>query len=298
MESDLPRFGFDPGPSASLTLNEFFNMKMRLGKSGPDSCFGQSECEFGKNAPQAVKALTAEKMKEAQRRLGCYSMAMRSSSGRLPRAEHEPGEYKSLFFCFDLIRLVMYPERSEDCVGHSLLVSRYVLLLTHSLGINDREFVHQMVRGAVLHDIGKIGVPRHILGKKGPLTQSEKMAVRLHPLLGYELAREFDFLEKPARIILFHHEKYDGSGYPFGLRKNEIPLEARIFAVADAVDAITSDRDYSRARSLTEAEREVKKGKGKHFDPDVVDAFLSVPLEEWRRVRLNSRWPRLSQIVH
>jgi len=178
------------------------------------------------------------------------------------------------------------------------MVSRYVLLLIRAMGIEDREFAFQVEGGAILHDIGKIGIPRRILTKKGALSPFEKKTVREHPLLGYEMVDGIDSLKKSARIILFHHEKYDGSGYPYGLKEKEIPLEARIFALADALDAITADRHYSRGKSLNEAVREFERGRGSHFDPVVVDAFLSVPLDFWLRLKLDIQTPIRSQTVH
>ena len=137
----------------------------------------------------------------------------------------------------------------------------------------------------MLHDIGKIGIPESILRKPGALTSVEREIIKDHPLIGYELIEEFEFLKKPAQVVLYHHESYDGLGYPYGLAADDIPLEARIFALADTLDAITSDRPYREAKSFEEAFKEIEKGRGSQFDPSVVDAFFSIPKEKWEGIK-------------
>ncbi len=170
-------------------------------------------------------------------------------------------------------------------MGHSQLVARYTMMLTKALGVEDKNYLVNIERGALLHDIGKIGIPESILRKAGPLTALEREIVKEHPLIGYEIIEEFEFLKKAAQIVLFHHESYDGSGYPYGLAAEEIPLEARIFAVADTLDAITSDRPYRKGSSFDVAFREVERARGTQFDPVVVDTLFSVPLEKWQRIK-------------
>lgn len=184
-----------------------------------------------------------------------------------------------------LLDLITATDGNEDTVGHSRLVARYTLLLTKTLGIDDKSFAVEIERGALLHDIGKIGIPDSILRKPGSLTEKEREIIKEHPFLGYEMVQEFPFLQKASRVVLFHHESYDGHGYPYGLQGEEIPLEARIFAIADTLDAITSDRPYRKGKSFRAAFDEIERVRGTQFDPSIVDAFLSVPEEKWQRIK-------------
>jgi putative nucleotidyltransferase with HDIG domain len=185
----------------------------------------------------------------------------------------------------NLLYLIAATDGYEDSVGHSQLVAKYSLMLTKLLGIKDKDFLVYLERGALLHDIGKIGIPEAILRKPGTLTVKERNIVEEHPEIGYKIIKNFEFLQKASRIVLYHHEHYDGEGYPFGLAGDSIPLEARIFALADTLDAITSDRPYRRGQSFRKARLEIERGKGTQFDPDVVDAFLSVSDDVWRKIR-------------
>ncbi len=185
----------------------------------------------------------------------------------------------------NLLYMIAATDGNEDSVGHSQLVSRYTLLLAKSMGIDDRAFCVEIERGALLHDIGKIGIPDSILRKAGPLTEKEREIIKEHPFLGYEMVKEFPFLHKASRVVLFHHESYDGHGYPYGLKGEEIPLEARIFAVADTLDAITSDRPYRKGSSFRAAYDEIERVRGTQFDPQIVEAFLSVPIEKWQQIK-------------
>ena len=140
--------------------------------------------------------------------------------------------------------------------------------------------------GVMLHDIGKIGIPDSILLKPGPLSSDEWRVMRTHPEIGRRLVEPIPFLAGAVPIIYHHHERWDGNGYPEGLRGEEIPLGARIFAVADALDAMTFDRPYSRAVTMEAAREEIARCDGTHFDPVVVSTFLAIPreaLEELRR---------------
>jgi HD-GYP domain-containing protein (c-di-GMP phosphodiesterase class II) len=138
--------------------------------------------------------------------------------------------------------------------------------------------------GSLLHDIGKIGVPDSILRKPAKLVDEEWARMREHPLHGQEILRGIEFLQGAARVVAEHHEKWDGSGYPLGLREEEIDLCARIFAVADAFDAITSDRVYRRGKSYEAATKELDSWSGKQFDPLVIEAFHRVPKEDWEEL--------------
>lgn len=192
---------------------------------------------------------------------------------------------KQLFLNSSLLYLIEVTDGNEDTLGHSQLVASYTLMLAKALGIDNKAYLLDLERGAMLHDIGKIGIPESILRKPGALTVVEKEVVKEHPLIGYELLEEFQFLKKPAQVVLYHHESYDGSGYPYNLAGDEIPLEARIFALADTLDAITSDRPYRKAASFEEARLEIEKARGSQFDSQIVDAFFSVPLAKWQQIK-------------
>lgn len=205
---------------------------------------------------------------------------------------------RQAFLNSNLLYLIAATDGNEDTVGHSQLVARYTLLLTKALGIDDRNFSMDIERGALLHDIGKIGVPESILRKNGPLTEKEREIIKEHPLLGYEMIEEFHFLCSSSRVVLFHHESFDGCGYPYGLKGEEIPLEARIFAIADTVDAITSDRPYRIGQSFKKAFDEIEKGRGTQFDPYIVDVFFSVPEEKWRQVKSETEESLFLHTIH
>jgi putative nucleotidyltransferase with HDIG domain len=195
---------------------------------------------------------------------------------------------KQRFFNSNLINFIAATDDNEDTVGHSQFVANYTLLLARELGIEDQRYLVDLERGALLHDIGKIGIPESILRKKGPLTQIEREIIKDHPLLGFKLIEEFSFLERAAQVVLYHHEHFTGMGYPYGLAGEQIPLEARIFSIADTVDAITSDRPYRNGKSFEEARREVERHSGSQFDPQLVEVFLSIPQERWQKAKLDT----------
>ncbi len=174
--------------------------------------------------------------------------------------------------------------RDVETSGHSDRVVAYSLRLGRERGLSHKELI-ALEQGALLHDIGKIGVRDSILLKCGTLTGPEREEMREHITFGLRIINGIDFLSGAAPVVGEHHEKYDGSGYPLGLCGDGIHINARIFAVADAFDAITSDRPYRSSSSYTEARREIISGSGIHFDPDVVDAFLAVPESEWSDIR-------------
>jgi putative nucleotidyltransferase with HDIG domain len=174
--------------------------------------------------------------------------------------------------------------RDVETKGHSDRVVSYCVRLGKQIGLNDRELI-TLENGALLHDIGKIGVPDGILLKRGALTEDEWQYMRRHVEYGAQILKGIDFLEGASQIVAQHHERYDGSGYPTRKEGDQICLGARIFAVADAVDAITSDRPYRAARSFDDAADELIRCSGAHFDPFVVRAFTTVPLDNWREIR-------------
>ena len=175
--------------------------------------------------------------------------------------------------------------RDDATHGHSNRVVAYTRRLAEAMGISNPILLRSIEQGALLHDVGKIGVPDAILRKPGKLTHEEWLVMKKHPELGYHLLKNIDFLQETLPTVRHHHEHWDGSGYPSGLQGEEIPLEARIFAVADAFDAITSERPYSKARTYVEAAAIFRIESGTTFDPKVVEAFLSISPEEWDRLR-------------
>jgi putative nucleotidyltransferase with HDIG domain len=175
--------------------------------------------------------------------------------------------------------------RDQETKGHSVRVAHYMMTIARALGVKDgsQEWI-DMQRGALLHDVGKIGVRDGILRKPGALTDQEWTEMRLHPEIGYNMLREVPFLKGAANIILAHHERWDGNGYPRGLHEDEIPLGSRIFSVVDTFDSMTSDRPYRRALSSKEALDEILRCSGSQFDPLAVEAFLDI-YDQWVRDR-------------
>jgi putative nucleotidyltransferase with HDIG domain len=163
--------------------------------------------------------------------------------------------------------------RDRETEGHTKRVTDLTLRLARHMGISGENLIH-VHRGALLHDIGKLGIPDEILRKPGPLTEKEKRIMQLHPQIALELLKTIEYLRHSLNIPRYHHEKWDGTGYPYGLIGESIPLEARIFAVVDVFDALTHDRVYRKAMSVAEAVEYIKAEAGKHFDPIVVEAFL------------------------
>jgi response regulator RpfG family c-di-GMP phosphodiesterase len=174
--------------------------------------------------------------------------------------------------------------RDSATEGHSARVTRYAAILAETTGCTQDE-IREITRGAYLHDIGKIGIPDGILLKKGKLTASEQKIMETHVMIGYRLVQRIPFLAPAAQIVLAHQERYDGRGYPRALKGEEIPFGARIFAVADTLDAITSDRPYRKALPLQMAIEEIRKEAGRQFDPKVVRTFLSIPESAWLEVQ-------------
>jgi cyclic di-GMP phosphodiesterase len=163
-------------------------------------------------------------------------------------------------------------------------VAAYGLVLTRRIDPRLAEDP-QTEFGFLLHDVGKVAIPDGILHKPDFLREEEELLMRRHPVIGYEILHSVPFLEKAAEIVRAHHEHYDGSGYPDGLAGEQIPLAARIFAVADALDAITTDRPYRSGVPLSEARAAIAEAAGRQFDPMVVHEFASVPDEELEAIR-------------
>ncbi|MBA2133851.1 HD-GYP domain-containing protein [Capillibacterium thermochitinicola] len=174
--------------------------------------------------------------------------------------------------------------RDHDTWDHSTRVAAYATALAEQMGLSQSE-LKKIALAGYLHDIGKIGVPDRILLKKTKLLPEEWEMIKRHPELGYDIIHELDFLNDAADIILLHHERYDGTGYPLGLKGEKIPLLARIFAVADALDAMTSERPYRAARSMEEAFTEVHSLAGVQFCPECVKALEELGIEKLSRIQ-------------
>ena len=174
--------------------------------------------------------------------------------------------------------------RDNETEGHSQRVVRYSLEIGKTLGLTDSE-IETLVRGTLLHDIGKIGVPDSILRKPAKLTEEEWVEMRKHVEYGYRMLKDIPFLKEASLIVLHHQERYDGTGYPQGLKGNDIVIGARIFAVVDTYDSMTSDRPYRKALTDTVAREEICRCRSSQFDPDVVDTFFKIPKEEWLNVK-------------
>jgi putative nucleotidyltransferase with HDIG domain len=174
--------------------------------------------------------------------------------------------------------------KDAETEGHSKRVTAFTIAIARAMDLPS-ERVRVIARGAFLHDVGKMAIPDAILRKPGRLTPEEQMRMRDHAMLGYQMLRKIPFLHEAANIVYSHQERYDGSGYPRGLKADQIPLGARIFAVADTFDAITSDRPYRAAQSISSARREIQKHSGHQFDPIVVETFLSIPESLWQSLR-------------
>ena len=177
--------------------------------------------------------------------------------------------------------------RDAETQGHSRRVHGYSLTVARVHGVPEQT-LKDIEHGVLLHDIGKIGIPDSILLKPGPLTPEEWKTMRTHPEIGKQLVERIPFLRGAVPIVYHHHERWDGTGYPLGLEGEDIPLGARIFAVADAFDAMTSDRPYSTAISFEAAREEIRRSAGTHFDPTVVESFLTIPLEVFAEIRRRS----------
>lgn len=174
--------------------------------------------------------------------------------------------------------------KDSETEGHSKRVTAYTIALARAMGISPAE-IKMIARGAFLHDIGKMAIPDNILRKPGKLDPEEQRVMREHCARGYQMLRKIPFLSAAAEIVLSHQEHFDGSGYPRGLRGSEIPVGARIFAIADTLDAITSDRPYRSAASFGVAREEILRCSGTQFDPGIVEAFRKIPNELWQELR-------------
>lgn len=180
--------------------------------------------------------------------------------------------------------------RDSETAGHSHRVAAYSVRIAREWGATEQE-LKTFARGAWLHDIGKLAIPDAILLKPGALNEQEWTIMRSHVQIGFDLVKRIPFLADAADIVLTHHERCDGSGYPRGLKAADIPLGARIFAVADTVDAMTSDRPYRSALPFEEAYEEVRRGAGIRYDAQVASVFLKIGIKNWQAMRYSHDHP-------
>ena len=174
--------------------------------------------------------------------------------------------------------------KDSETEGHSKRVTAYTIALSRAMGLSSEQ-VKVIARGAFLHDIGKMAIPDAILRKPAKLSGGEQTVMREHCERGYNIVRKIPFLAEAAEIVYSHQEFYNGTGYPRGLRGEQIPLGARIFALADTLDAITSDRPYREARTFDIARQEILRCSGSQFDPALVEVFVKIPNELWIELR-------------
>jgi len=169
-------------------------------------------------------------------------------------------------------------------MNHSRRVTAYTIAIARTMALPKDE-IKVIARGAYLHDIGKRAIPAEILLKPDKLTDAEMAIVREHSYKGYQLISLRPCLRAPAEIVYSHHERYDGTGYPRGLQGDEIPLGARVVAIANTLDSITSDVPYRPARSFSVAREEIERWAGRQFDPQIVAVFLEIPVNVWEDLR-------------
>jgi putative nucleotidyltransferase with HDIG domain len=174
--------------------------------------------------------------------------------------------------------------KDAETVGHSRRVTAFTILIARAMGLPGEQ-IDVIARGAFLHDIGKMAIPDNILLKPGKLNDAEREVMREHCYRGYQMLKKIPFLAEACEIVYSHQEHFDGSGYPRNLRGKEIPIGARIFSVADTLDAIVSDRPYRRGRPLAEARKEIVAWTGRQFDPEVVKVFMTIPDEIFEDLR-------------
>jgi putative nucleotidyltransferase with HDIG domain len=183
--------------------------------------------------------------------------------------------------------------REHNTGVHSQRVADYMLRLARETGERDKDTLDAFWRGALLHDVGKIGIPDKVLLKPGPLSEEEWVVMRNHPEVGAGMLRKIEFLRGPSEIVLSHHEWYDGAGYPGKLKGAQIPLGARLFAVIDVYDALTTDRAYRTGRSHMDALAKIREKSDNHLDPAIVAAFVKIPFEELREIAKKHETPLL-----
>ncbi len=228
------------------------------------------------------ETLAAQRAEDAvkERQLERYAADLRATSRRERQRARELRETYTA-----TVRALSNAVEARDAytAHHAERVTAYAAELADASGLVLNENP-ELEYGFLLHDIGKVGVPDAILFKPGKLSASERTEMERHPLIGDEIIQDIEFLAPAREVVRHHHERWDGDGYPDGLEGDAIPLAARVFALADALDAITSDRPYRAARSLADARRELRRSEGQ-FDPAVLDALDAIPDERIEAIR-------------
>jgi len=214
-----------------------------------------------------------------QRQLEAYASDLRDVfKQERARAQELRRSYKAT-----VLALANAVEARDAYTGrHAQRVAAYGLRIAHAAGI---AVDPQVEFGFLLHDVGKVAVPDAILFKPGPLTQEEFALMTAHPTIGSEILRHIDFLDDAKTVVRHHHERWDGTGYPDGLAGEAIPVHARVFALADALDALTTDRPYRQAVGWDEARVTLRADAGTHFDPAVIAAYDTIPDDAFERIR-------------
>jgi HD-GYP domain-containing protein (c-di-GMP phosphodiesterase class II) len=225
-------------------------------------------------AGEAAGATPLERLVLAERQLVSYARDLRKVF-QAERARREELERAYRHMLISLTRALDL--RDTETEEHSTRVTHYAMTIGRVMNLSVEELA-ALELGALLHDVGKIGIPDAILRKPGPLSEEEWVIMRRHPKLGHEILFGLDFFAASLPVVLYHHERWDGNGYPSGLAGEAIPLAARIFSIADAFDAITTSRPYKSAQPVSVALDRIQAGSGSHFDPRVVEAFYRTPM--------------------
>ncbi len=241
-----------------------------------------TRASHGKDTVASLRAKLARLEREAaarQRQLEHYAADLREIfKQERNRAQELRRSYKAT-----VLALANAVEARDAYTGkHAERVAAYGLRIAHAAGV---EVDPQAEFGFLLHDVGKVAVPDAILFKPGPLTKEEQALMVKHPEIGSEILRHIDFLDEAKIVVRHHHERWDGTGYPDGLAGEGIPVQARVFAVADTLDALTTDRPYRPASSWSDARTVIRKESGTQFDPAIVAAYETVPDEAFARIR-------------
>jgi HD-GYP domain-containing protein (c-di-GMP phosphodiesterase class II) len=236
----------------------------------------------GKDTVESLRARLERVEREAaarQRQLERYAADLREIfKQERNRAQELRRSYKAT-----VLALANAVEARDAYTGrHAQRVAAYGLRIAHAAGV---EVDPQAEFGFLLHDVGKVAVPDAILFKPGPLSEEERALMDKHPQIGSEILRHVDFLDEAKVVVMHHHERWDGEGYPDGLAGDAIPLQARVFAVADTLDALTTERPYRAACGWGEAREEIRAGAGTQFDPAMVAAYQALPDEAFVRIR-------------
>jgi putative nucleotidyltransferase with HDIG domain len=285
----LDRFRKDHPDTAVIMLTGFGDTEAAV------ECLRRGASDYLLKPPKVTDLIRAIERALARRRLDLarkryqrkLEKRVREKTAELSKALSEvENSYNNTLYAL----VAALDAREHETSDHSQRVVRYTMAIAKKLSIPE---LHQpdIARGALLHDIGKIGVPDGVLLKPGPLTPSEWEEMRRHPQIGWNILKSISFLQVPAEIVLSHQERWDGGGYPRGLKGEEIHVGARIFAIADTLDAMTSDRPYRKGTTFGAARQEIKRCGGTQFDQRCVEAFLGISEEGLEEIRRSDARP-------